>query len=181
MYGMVNRAVEEMVCGTYGDATWEAIKRCAGVEVDAFISNEAYPDETTYRLVDATAKVLNLPADQVLESFGAHWVLHTAKDGYGSLMKAGGASMGEFLRNLPTFHARVVLIYPNLKPPRFQLSHIEENSLRLHYFSHRQGLQPFVRGLLNGLVAMFNLDGHVTTLQSREMGGDHDEFLVEWS
>jgi hypothetical protein len=75
----------------------------------------------------------------------------------------------------------VVLIYPNLKPPRFQLSHVEENSLRLHYYSHRQGLQPFVRGLLKGLSAMFNVDSHITTLQSKEIGGDHDEFLVEWS
>ena len=47
MYGMVNRAVEEMVCRQYGDATWEQIKRAVGVEVDVFIGNEGYPDALT--------------------------------------------------------------------------------------------------------------------------------------
>jgi hypothetical protein len=178
---MVNRAVEEMVCGSYGEATWREIKLRAGVEDDAFISNEAYPDEVTYRLVAAAAEVLELPAEQVLEAFGMHWVLHTAQDGYGSLMKAGGRSLPEFLHNLPAFHARVMLIYPNLKPPRFQVSDVGERSLHLHYYSHRQGLQPFVRGLLKGLAAMFHTEGRITTLQSRDAGSDHDEFLVEWT
>lgn len=180
MYGMVNRAVEEMVCGRYGEEAWAAIKERAGVEVDVFVSNEAYPDEMTYRLVGAAAAELHLPADQVLEAFGAHWVLHTAQEGYGALMKASGATLPEFLHNLPAFHARVALIYPNLTPPRFQISHPSEDSLHLHYYSHRRGLQPFVRGLLEGLFVLFGVDGRVQLLQARETGGDHDEFLVEW-
>jgi hypothetical protein len=180
MYGMVNRAVEEMVCGQYGDATWEQIKRAAGVEVEVFISNEGYPDELTYRLVAAAAQVLDLPSDQVLEAFGMHWVLHTAQDGYGSLMRAGGSTLPEFLHNLPGFHARVMLIFPNLRPPRFQLSQVTDHSLHLHYHSHRPGLQPFVRGLLQGLSILFGAAAQVTVVQSREQGGDHDEFLLTW-
>ena len=32
MYGMVNKAVEDMVCRNYGAPTWERIKAQAGVE-----------------------------------------------------------------------------------------------------------------------------------------------------
>jgi hypothetical protein len=48
MYGMVNKAVEDMVCMQFGEPVWEDIKSCAGVDIDVFMSNEAYPDETTF-------------------------------------------------------------------------------------------------------------------------------------
>ena len=57
MYGMVNRAVEEMVLIHYDDATWERIKAEAGVAEEEFMSHEAYPDEMTYRLVSAAAHI----------------------------------------------------------------------------------------------------------------------------
>ena len=115
MYGMVNKAVEEMVRMHHGEETWEQIKSKAGVDVDVFISNEGYPDEITYKLVEAASEVLDTPAEAILEAFGHHWILHTASEGYGGLMRAGGKSLGEFLINLPNFHSRVVLMYPN--PP----------------------------------------------------------------
>ena len=104
MYGMVNKAVEEMVCMHHGEAMWEEIKAKAGVDVEVFMSNEGYPDEITYQLVGAASEVLKLPAEQILHDFGEHWVLHTAQEGYGGLMKAAGRNLPEFLRSLPNFH-----------------------------------------------------------------------------
>jgi hypothetical protein len=181
VYGMVNKAVEEMVCSHYGEDTWAQVKATAGVDADVFISTDACPDELTYRLVAAAAEVLNLPAEEVLDAFGVHWVLHTARAGYGDLLAAGGSTLPEFLGNLPGFHARVALIYPNLKPPTFQVSDVTATSLHLHYYSHRAGLQPFVRGLVRSLAAMFATDAETTTVQTREAGADHDEFLVRWT
>ena len=180
MYGMVNKAVEDMVLMHYGEATWEQIKGIAGVDVDVFISNDGYPDEMTYRLVEAAAATLAMPAEQVLEAFGEHWVLVTAQEGYGDLMGAGGRTLVEFLRNLPGFHARVALIFPNLKPPTFQVSNETANSLHLHYFSHRTGLQPFVFGLVHGLAKRFATTVEVSVIADRSVGADHDAFLVKW-
>jgi Haem-NO-binding len=181
MYGMVNRAIEEMVTENFGEATWEQIKTAAGVDVEMFISNEGYPDDLTYRLVAAAAQILEMPAEDVLEAFGIYWILHTATEGYGDLMDAGGHSLGEFLGNLPGFHARVALIYPNLKPPTFRTTDVKPTSLHLHYFSSRPGLQPFVIGLVKGLAKKYDSAVQITTLRSRETGADHEEFLVEWS
>ena len=33
MYGLVNRAVEDLVCTNFGEETWEKIKEKAGVDV----------------------------------------------------------------------------------------------------------------------------------------------------
>lgn len=38
MYGLVNRAVEELVCTRFGEATWEAIRIESGVDIEVFVS-----------------------------------------------------------------------------------------------------------------------------------------------
>ncbi len=181
MYGMVNKAVEEMVCARHGEAMWEAVKQRAGVEEEVFISNEAYPDALTYRLVAAVSELTGASAPEVLEQFGEHWVLKTAREGYGELLDAGGRSLPEFLANLPNFHARVSMIFPRLLPPRFRVTEVKPGSLHLHYYTQRAGLAPFVVGLLKGLGVRFGTPVRsITLIASREQGADHDTFLVEW-
>jgi hypothetical protein len=63
MYGMINKAVEDMVCMQFGESVWEDIKSRAGVDIDVFMSNEAYPDEMTFQLVGAASKVLKMTAE----------------------------------------------------------------------------------------------------------------------
>jgi len=181
MYGLVNKAVEEMVCMHHGEAAWERIKERAGIDVDVFISNESYPDDTTYRLVGAASAELALPADAVLEAFGAHWVLHTAREAYGGLLQAAGRTLPEFLKQLPDFHSRVQMIFPKLQPPRFRCTDVTSSSLRLHYHTHRPGLAPFVVGLMKGLGTMYSTPVEVRIVAARDQGADHDEFEVTWS
>ena len=181
MYGMVNKAVEEMVCAAHGEIMWEKVKERAGVDVDVFISNEGYPDEITYQLVGAASAVLKLPPEKILEAFGEHWVLHTAQEGYGGLIQAAGKSLPEFLANLPNFHARVSMIFPKLQPPRFHCSDVTAGSLKLHYFTHRPGLTPFVVGLMQGLGKLFKTPVTVRLAEARDQGADHDVFNVSWT
>lgn len=180
MYGMVNRAIEDMVGMHFGAEKWEQIKTRAGVDVEVFMSNEGYPDEVTYQLVAAASEVLQLPADDILVAFGEHWVLHTAQEGYGGLMRAAGKSLPEFLGNLPNFHSRVSMIFPKLEPPRFECRDITAGALKLHYFTHRPGLASFVVGLMQGLGKLFRTPVTVRLLEARENGADHDVFEVTW-
>jgi hypothetical protein len=181
MYGMVNQAIEQMVCANHGEATWEAIKTKAEVEEEMFIGNESYDDEVTYRLVAAASSVLGLPAEEVLKAFGRHWVLETAQKSYGALMRSSGRNLAEFLVNLDHMHTRVKLIFPKLIPPRIECHEITPSSLRLHYFSHRPGLAPFVVGLVEGLGVMFATPAQVEQVGWRGGGVAHDTFLVRWS
>ena len=181
MYGMVNKAVEEMVSMQHGESAWEQLKAKAGVDVDVFMSNEGYPDEITYKLVGAATEVLKVPAEEILHGFGEHWVLHTAQEGYGGLLKAAGKTLPEFLHNLPDFHSRVSMIFPALQPPRFKCTDVTETSLKLHYFSHRPGLTPMVVGLLSGLGKLFKVSVTARLAEARASGADHDVFEVSWT
>lgn len=181
MYGLVNRAIEQMVCQGHGEETWEKIKAAADVEAEVFISNEAYDDAITYRLVGAASQILCVHASEILEKFGRHWILKTALEGYGDLLRASGSDVVTFLRNLPNFHARVQLLYPHLKPPRFVCAEVTETSLQLHYHSTRLALAPFVRGLLLGIGELFSVTLQVEQIGVRDQGLDHDVFLVSWA
>lgn len=180
MYGMVNRAIEEMVTSGYGPLVWERIKERAGVDIEVFVSSEGYPDAITFGLVAAASAELGISPDQVMEAFGEYWILETTKRGYSDMMASGGNTLREFLVNLPNFHARLSIIFPHLSPPEFEVSELGDTSLRLHYISTREGLTPFVRGLVLGLGKMFHTKVGVELAVAKASGADHDEFLVSW-
>lgn len=179
MYGLVNKAIEEMVCQNYGEEIWETIKQKAEIQVDTFISMDAYPDDLTHRLVRAASEVLGLSSAEILSAFGEYWVLYTATEGYGELMAMAGDNLPDFLQNLDNLHARVGLSFPQLKPPSFQCDHGAAEELHLHYRSSRQGLAPMVMGLIKGLGTRFHQNIEITQVQDRQQGADHDEFSIQ--
>lgn len=180
MYGLVNKSVQELLILRFGEEMWAKVKAKAGIDLEVFISNEAYPDEITYRLVGAASALTGLSADDILFEFGEHWILDTSRKGYGALMDAGGKTFPEFLKNLPSFHTRVAMIFPSLRPPEFKVTDPKPNSVQLHYYSERVGLIPFVRGLLSGLGRQFGTPCRTSMLARKAEGADHDIFLVEW-
>ncbi len=181
MYGLVNRAIEQMISEAHGEARWEEIKEAAEVDSEVFVANQGYDDAVTYRLVGAACKVLALPAGQVLEAFGRYWVVRTAKEGYGALLSSVGRDVGEFLESLPRLHERVALIYPHLQPPHFTCERASPQAVVMHYRSGRPGLAAFVRGLLLGIGELFHTEVEVVQLESKDAGADHDVFQVSWA
>ena len=181
MYGIVNKAIGDLVIHNFGKDKWEIILEKSNIDVDFFISNEPYDDDITYKLAGATSEVLGITVGEVLNSFGEWWILKTGVEKYGGLMAAGGKNLREFIINLPMFHNRIMLLYPKLTPPEFKVTNVTDNSADVHYFSKREGLQEFVRGLLSGLGKMYKTEVNIVLVQSRDEGSDHEIFRVQWS
>ncbi|MCI5055467.1 MAG: heme NO-binding domain-containing protein [Flavobacteriales bacterium] len=180
MYGIVNKGVQSLVTDNWGDEMWSNILEDSKIEVDLFLSNEIYDDEITYKLAISASKLLDVSVGDVLYEFGKHWVLKTSIKHYGKLMESGGANLKDFLINLPNFHSRVMLIFPKITPPEFKVTQIEENSLHLHYFSKREGLKEFVRGIVKGLGTMFETPVEIELVEDRDAGDDHEVFKITW-
>lgn len=178
MYGIVNQAIQGLVTENFGKEKWERIKQISGVTQEYFISNEPYDDDITYELVGAASEVLGLPSEQILRSFGEYWILKTGYERYGELMKAGGANFYDFISNLPNFHGRIMLIYPNLNPPEFMVDKLNGSELRLHYYSSRSGLTEFVVGLIQGLSIMFKVETEVVWESGEHEETWHDVFHI---
>ncbi|AFY51058.1 heme NO binding protein [Nostoc sp. PCC 7524] len=180
MYGLVNKAIKDMVCSRFGEEIWQEIKQKAEIDVDVFISMEGYPDDITHRLVKAASMVLKLSPSEIMQAFGQFWVKYTSEEGYGEMMDMSGDNLPEFLENLDNLHARVGISFPQLQPPSFECSDMEEDSLTLQYRSSREGLAPMVIGLVKGLGIRFETEVDITQTQSRNDGYEHDEFLVKY-
>ncbi len=180
MYGIVNKAIEELVIANFGIEKWDIIKQKSEIDIDYFISTEPYDDSITYKLAQTISSEMKMEISDVLINFGEWWILKTGKEKYGSLLSTGGKSLKEFLIHLPDFHTRVMLMYPKLTPPEFKTITVSENEIEIHYYSKRDSLQEFVRGLLQGLSKLYETTTEISLLQERSKGSTHEIFLIKW-
>lgn len=180
MYGLINRAIQDMVCEHFDEATWETIKQNAQVLDEQFLILEAYPDDLTHRLVKSASQVLGLSGAEIMQAFGEYWVKFTATAGYQEILDMAGDTLPEFLENLDDLHTRIGVQFPKLRPPSFESTEVAENVIELHYSSTREGLAPMVVGLVKGLGDRFHTEVDITQTQSREAGFDRDTFRIEY-
>lgn len=179
MHGAVNQAIEDLVVKNFGENTWKTIKSKAGFKDDIFISNKSYPDETTFKLVGAAHETTGLSVNDLLFAFGEHWILETGMKKYGAVLQSGGRTYEEFMRNLPEFHGRVMILYPNIIPPEFGVE-TKSKELLVDYQSVRSGLTPFVKGLLSGIAKMFNQEIEIEVLERKDEGAENDRFRITY-
>ncbi len=158
MYGLVNKAVQSFVVENHDEETWEALKAKAGITDEAFVSMQSYPDDVTYQLVGAASEMMEVPAADILESFGHFWIKFAMDEGYGHLLDMAGNSLIAFLQNLNHMHTNIAQTYTKLQPPYFKCEQLSENEAVVYYSSKRPGLAPFVVGLLKGLAIRFKVE-----------------------
>ena len=70
MYGIINKAIEELVISNFGKDKWEIILEKSGIEPSFFISNETYDDAITYQLAQTISQEMNMSIDDVMIAFG---------------------------------------------------------------------------------------------------------------
>ncbi|MBX2882779.1 MAG: heme NO-binding domain-containing protein [Granulosicoccus sp.] len=170
MYGLVNRAIEDLIVSTEGAETWEKIKKKAGTADLQLLDSSNYDDQLTYDLVAACCEVLNKSAEEVLYAFGRHWILYTGKEGWANLFAFTGDNFISFVQQLDEMHARVNAAMPEGNMPEFTLSETDDG-YQLIYRSAREGLAPMVIGILNGLAEQFNESWEIKHIGTREKSG----------
>ncbi|MAB82882.1 MAG: heme NO-binding protein [Phycisphaerae bacterium] len=181
MYGLINIAIKDLVTEDFGEEAWHRILSRAGLEGTEFILMDQYEDSVTYDLVGAAAEELDVPASQILQSFGAYWTKYTAVKGYGPLLDSAGKTFPEFLQNLDLMHTRVGTMFPDFVPPSFECHNMTEHSLDLHYISEREGLEDLVIGLLHGLAERFELTLEIIQDESKSEQTGASIFHLKWT
>lgn len=186
MYGLVNLAIEEAILERYGQQFWDLIKEecrdSIGDTVGTFISRLYYDDEVSYRLIDAAEKILcSEKYGSVSQLFGAKFYELVQDSGYEGIMKLLGGSLKDFLDNLDSFHTHLSTTYSRMQPPSFRCSQRAENTLVLHYYSERIGLEGIVMGMVKAAAReLHNQDVEISIhkLKLVDQGIDHTEFLI---
>jgi hypothetical protein len=180
MYGIVNKAVQELIVDQFGQDKWEAIKEDAGFSDEGFISLKSYPDEITFKLVGSASRILDTPSDVLMYALGEYWILFTAEKGFSEMLTLAGKTFPEFLRNLDMLHLRVSNLMPHLAPPTFEVKNESEHSLELHYHSHRSGFIPMLKGITMGLAKRFEIQATIEHIREPENQEGSHVFLISW-
>lgn len=162
MYGMIHRAARMMSIQAIGEAAFNALAAEAGFDDGDFLSAQVYPDERTLALVSAIAARADLSVEDALAAFGRFWIGYADASPYAPVMRMNGDTLEEFLSNLDRMHVTIHRVMPHTRMPSFDVLHVAPERIDVLYASERSGLEPFVTGLMEGLMARFGHRGSVT-------------------
>jgi hypothetical protein len=174
---MINEAMRGLVAESAGADAWSRIAARAETS-ETFAAMSYYDDSVTYGLVGAASAELELPAADLLRSFGHYWSTRIGPENYGDILGATGTDVVSVLASLDEMHARLQLLYPELRPPSFEVVDSGSRTVDVHYRSEREGLQPFVTGLLEGLGDLYGTPATVEHVGRVEAERPYDLFRV---
>ena len=180
MYGMVNKFFQQIITEKVGLEIWQLIAEKTKFHSSVFVNLKQYPDAITYDMVTIACEQLNCSLEDFLIEAGKQWIPYTLEGEYRALYEMSGDNIVDFLRNLDNLHINVGNLMTELDPPSFKCTEITKNSLRLHYYSNRPGLAPFVMGILTGLGIYFKTPVKVHHDTTNTNQSDHDEFILRF-
>ncbi|KAG5338085.1 GCYB1 cyclase, partial [Acromyrmex heyeri] len=179
-YGFVNYALELLVVKTFGNETWETIKKDAAVNMEGqFLVRQIYEDEITYNLISAAVNKLNIPANEILELFGRMFFEFCQDSGYDKILQVLGATPRDFLQNLDALHDHLGTLYPGMRAPSFRCTERpEDGALILHYYSDRPGLEHIVIGIVKTVAKKLHDTDVDMQIVKTKSECDHVQFLI---
>lgn len=172
MYGMIHRAIRSMIIEEKGEDVWNDLERRTGFSPAEMISGEVYSDEITLALLAAASDCMKISAEELLIRFGKFWIFFAERGSFSHIMDFTGKDIESFVANLDRMHEGVRAVMPQAVMPSFKVVDTAPGMISVSYSSPRAGLEPFVLGLLHGLLDRFGLDGNV------EQGERRDDALV---
>lgn len=187
MYGIIHIAIKKHVINTYGENTWKNIKSRYGEDIDIDLTNRPYDEKEVYSLASILSEEENVTASlgDILYTFGKI-IMIEARENYNDIMQSRGNTFKEYLVTLPAFHNRMMLISPNLSPPEFKLSNIEDRSMCVHYMCKEREIckdknfHNFIEGFICGLAYVFNEVATVEWTKFMDTDRPQDVFKVTW-
>ena len=176
MYGMVNAYLEKYIIQHHGESIWREIAQTLDTYDGSFIEMKPYDDAITYKIIQTAVELTGVSLDEFLRKTGRGWISFTNEGSYGTYYSMS-SSIEEFLGSLNTVHEALSAVMEGLNPPQFAVSR-KDNGLYLDYSSEREGLVPFVLGLLDGLSDLYDEKIQVEDLGPIE-NGETVRFLIK--
>ncbi|AYC32979.1 heme NO-binding protein [Pseudomonas cavernae] len=170
MKGIVFNLLEEVVCRHHGEDAWDALLEGAELE-GAYTSLGSYPDADIHKLVDVAARVLNLPAAEILRWFGRE-AMPSLASRYPGYFDAHATTRPFVLSVNSIIHPEVRKIYPGADVPTFGFRDEPDGSLLMTYRSPRR-LCALAQGFVEGAAEHFGERVSFDHLQCMHQGDPH--------
>lgn len=177
MYGMIHRGIRAMVIEELGEAEWNKLEQEIGIGPNELISQSVSDDAMTMTILTGAAERLGQSIEACLGSFGRYWVRFAERGSYGHILDFTGRDLVSFIENLDRMHQAVLAAMPEAQVPSFSVVRQGDGEVLVKYHSERSGLEPFVIGLLHGLLDRFGLEGDVQQAASLS---NSTEFAIKY-
>ncbi len=151
MHGLINRSLQCFLQDTYGQGSWDAVVREAGLPLNNFESMLTYEDGLTNQVLNAAVAVLGRPRDTLLEDLGNYLVSRESQTVLRRLLRFSGVNFVDFLNSLEELPERGRLVLPNLEMPDLDLRDHGHGLFSLHCAAPLQGAGHVVVGLLRAM------------------------------
>ncbi len=163
MKGTIVKCLEELVVAQFGRGQWEKSLEDVGLsKLTVFWPMSDIDDSQVLELVEAVCKNLDISLVQAADAFGDYWVNVYSQKMY-PLYYEENSTARDFLLDMDNVHVEMTRTMENARPPRFDYEWQNDNTLIMHYRSHR-GLIDFVVGLARGVGKHYNENLQVTKL-----------------
>lgn len=161
MYGMIHRAVRQMVFDELGEDAWNALEHKLDIGPSELLTGMVYDDSLTIEIISEASARLNLSMDACLFEFGRYWIKYAESGSLASIMNFTGQNLASFIENLDRLHLAVGAAMPGARLPSFTTILNAPGHLLVEYRSERTGMEQFVTGLFDGLITRFHATGEV--------------------
>ncbi|KAK0401830.1 hypothetical protein QR680_015996 [Steinernema hermaphroditum] len=151
MIGWIHLCVQQMILDKYGADLWQKILSDSGIEANkVYHAKKVYEDKEIYRTIRSISINSDIPVEKIWEMFGEHMVDYAFQNGFDKLLVSMADNIQDFIDNLNAMHFFILKLYLNtdVRGPAFQSERLDDGTIRLHYFSNREGIYPMVMGLL---------------------------------
>ncbi|QFT60486.1 Heme NO binding protein [Sulfitobacter sp. THAF37] len=151
MHGLINRSIQNYICGTFGKHGWDEVVRRAGLEFDSFEAMLTYEDRLTHVVLDALIALTGRCREDLLEDFGTFLVADPSFEGVRRLLRFGGVTFADFLHSLDDLPDRARLAVPDLHLPQIELRAVGPGRYSLLCRSPVHGFAHVMVGVLRAM------------------------------
>ncbi|MEO8244991.1 MAG: heme NO-binding domain-containing protein [bacterium] len=176
MHGLINRSLQCFLHDTYGQGSWEAVVREAGLPLNTFEAMLTYEDALTEQVVTAAVAVLGRPRETLLEDLGHYLVSRESQSTLRRLLRFSGVNFVDFVTSLEDLPERARLVLPNLEVPDLDLRDHGKGQFSLLCTAPLLGSGHVIVGLLR---AMADDYGALVLLEHRGERNGSEEISIQ--
>jgi hypothetical protein len=178
MQGFIHLLLEAYVGERIGPRALPEIRRLAGVSGPP-LATQFFPDEVTFKLIQAAASLQRIDAGEFLYQFGIYFITAPLMERSFRTFLEGQHSARAFVMQATSIHRALEISMPRATMPK--LRYIEHNAelLEIIYDSPRHFCR-FLQGILEGVAIRFHEPLEVHEMECQHRGAPACRLLVRF-
>ena len=168
MQGFIHLLLEAYAGERIGPHALPEIRRLAGVSSPP-LAAQFFPDEVTFKLIQAVASLQGIDPGDLLYQFGLYFITTPLMERSFRAFFDGHASAREFITQATSVHRSLTTSFPRASMPEFLYIEHSSELLEIIYDSPRRFCR-FLQGILEGVGARFHEPLEVYEIECQHRG-----------